>query len=259
MRPSSEIVYGLHPVLEMLRSGRRIGKLYLSLNKAEKEGEEIRTLARQQKISIALVHKEALSQLAGTANHQGVAAIIDAPSSQDLDDLLAVSKKRSSPPFFFLLDSVEDPRNLGAILRTAEAAGVHGVIIPKRRAAGLSPVVGKTSAGAMAHLPIARVTNISQAIDRLKKEQISIVGMDGTAKISYLETNFREAVAIVVGGEGSGIHHKILERCDQVVSLPMHGMVASLNVSVAAGIVAYEVLRQRGGMAVSKHTRPLGV
>jgi len=246
MRTESEVVYGLHPVLEMLRSGRRVGKLYLALHKAEKESEEIRLLARQQGISLALVHKEALAQIAGTTNHQGVAAIIATESYQDLDALLAVSAKRKEPPFFFLLDSVEDPRNLGAILRTAEAAGVHGVILPKRRAAGLSPVVGKTSAGAMAHLPIARVTNLSQTIDQLRKDQISIVGMDATAKISYLENDFREPVAIVVGGEGSGIHSKILEKCDRIVSLPMRGMVESLNVSVAVGIIAYEVLRQRG-------------
>ncbi|MBI3359302.1 MAG: 23S rRNA (guanosine(2251)-2'-O)-methyltransferase RlmB, partial [Nitrospirae bacterium] len=148
------------------------------------------------------------------------------------------------------LDSVEDPRNLGAILRTAEAAGVHGVILPKRRASGLSPVVGKTSAGATAHLPIARVTNLSQTIDQLKRDEIFIVGMDATAKSSYLENDYRGPVAIVVGGEGGGIHHKILERCDQTISLPMRGVIESLNVSVAVGIVAYEVLRQRnvGGL-----------
>ncbi len=257
MKTESEIVYGLHPVLEMLRSGRRIGKIYLSLQKSAKESEEIRLLARQQRVSIFSVHKDSLAKIAGTANHQGVAAIIATESYQDLDALIAVSEKRKEPPFFLLLDSVEDPRNLGAILRTAEAAGVHGVIIPKRRAAGLSPVVGKTSAGAMAHLPIARVTNLSQTLDQLKKDGILIVGMAATAKDSYLGNDsqgtypsqgsypFQSPVAIVVGGEGSGIHSKILERCDQVVSLPMRGMVESLNVSVAVGIILYEVLRQR--------------
>ncbi len=246
MRTESEIVYGLHPVLEMLRSGKPVGKIYLALHKADKENEEIRLLAHQQRVSLVTMHKDGLSKIAGTTKHQGVAAMISAESYQDLDALLVVSKKRKQPPFFFLLDSVEDPRNLGAILRTSEAAGVHGVILPKRRAAGLSPVVGKTSAGAMAHLPIARVTNLSQTIDQLKKDHISIVGMAATAKASYLESDFRCPVAIVVGGEGQGIHHKILEKCDQVVSLPMHGMVESLNVSVAVGIIAYEVLRQRG-------------
>ncbi len=245
MRHESEIVYGLHPVLEMLRSGRRIGKLYLALHKADRENEEIRLLARQQRVSVVSVHKEELSHIAGTAKHQGVAATVSPESYQDLDALLAVSKKRHEPPFFLLLDSVEDPRNLGAILRTSEAAGVHGVILPKRRAAGLSPVVGKTSAGAIAHIPIARVTNLSQTIDQLKKDQVLIVGMDATAKTSYLQSDFRGPVAIVVGGEGSGIHSKILEKCDQVISLPMRGVVESLNVSVAVGIVAYEVLRQR--------------
>lgn len=245
MRSGSEIVYGLHPVLEMLRSGRRVGKIFLALHQSEKENGEIRLLARQQRASVLSVHHTELSKIAGTTKHQGVAAVVSTESYQDLDALLVVSAKRQESPFFFLLDSVEDPRNLGAILRTAEAAGVHGVILPKRRAAGLSPVVGKTSAGAVAHLPIARVTNLSQTIDQLKKDGIFIVGMDATAKTSYLQNDFRRPVAIVVGGEGGGIHHKVSERCDQIVSLPMHGMVESLNVSVAVGIIAYEVLRQR--------------
>ena len=245
MRYASEIVYGLHPVLEMLRSGRSIGKLYLALHKSERENDEIRILARQQRVPLVSVHKEELTAITGTTKHQGVAAMVASELYQDLDALLAVSAKRQEPPFFFLLDSVEDPRNLGAILRTAEAAGVHGVILPKRRAAGLSPVVGKTSAGATAHLPIARVTNLSQTIDQLKKEEVVIVGMDATSKTSYLQSDFRGPVAIVVGGEGGGIHRKVLERCDQVISLPMRGVVESLNVSVAVGIVAYEVLRQR--------------
>jgi len=258
MRTESEIVYGLHPVLEMLRSGHRIGKIYLALHKSEKESEEIRLLARQKNISVVLVHKEELSKISGTSNHQGVAAIVATETYQDIDALFVISEKRKEPIFFFLLDSVEDPRNLGAILRTSEAAGVHGVVLPKRRAAGLSPVVGKTSAGAMAHLPIARVTNLAQTIDQLKKDQVFIVGMDATAKISYTESDFRGPVAIVVGGEGDGIHHKILERCDQIISIPMRGVVESLNVSVAVGIIAYEVLRQRGAPAPSGITALVG-
>ncbi|MEK7286564.1 MAG: 23S rRNA (guanosine(2251)-2'-O)-methyltransferase RlmB [Nitrospirota bacterium] len=246
MRPESDIVYGVHPVLEMLKSGRPVGKIYLSLSRSEKEGETIRLYAREKGIPLAAVSKEELSRMTATTRHQGAAAFVSTESYQDLNALLAVSVKRKEAPFFLLLDSVEDPRNLGAILRTAEAACVHGVILPKRRAASLSPVVGKTSAGAMAHLPITRVTNLSQTIDQLKKENISIVGMDATAKMSYLENDFQSPVAIVVGGEGGGIHQKILERCDAVVSLPMRGKVSSLNVSVAVGIVTYEVLRQRG-------------
>jgi len=245
MRHESELVYGLHPVLEMLRSGRRVGKIYLTLHKDMAENEQIRSLARQQRVSLVPVHKEELSRITGTTKHQGVAAMVSPESYQDIDSLLAVSAKRREPPFFFLLDSIEDPRNLGAILRTAEAAGAHGVILPKRRAAGLSPVVGKTSAGASAHLPIARVTNLSQTIDFLKKEGIFIVGMSADSKASYLQSDLQRPVAIVVGGEGGGIHNKILERCDQVVSLPMRGVVESLNVSVAVGIIAYELLRQR--------------
>ncbi|MEK7703028.1 MAG: 23S rRNA (guanosine(2251)-2'-O)-methyltransferase RlmB [Nitrospirota bacterium] len=245
MRSESDIVYGLHPVLEMIRAGRPIGKIYLALHKSEKESEVIRVYARQQGISLLLVNKDQIARIAGTTQHQGVAAVVASESYQDLDALIAVSIKRKESPFFLLLDGVEDPRNLGAILRTAEAAGVHGVVIPKRRSASLSPVVGKTSAGAMAHLPIARVTNLSQTIDQLKKDNISIVGMDAASKISYLQVDLQSPVAIVVGGEGGGIHQKVLERCDQVISLPMRGMVSSLNVSVAVGIMAYEVLRQR--------------
>jgi 23S rRNA (guanosine2251-2'-O)-methyltransferase len=162
-----------------------------------------------------------------------------------LASLFEIAEKRGEPPFFILIDSVEDPRNLGAILRTAESAGVHGVIIPKRRAAGLSPVVSKTAAGATAHLAIARVVNLSQTIDALKKEWVNIVGMDAKSPNTYLQCDFRTPVAIVIGGEGKGIQSKIVKRCDQVVSLPMRGIVESLNVSVAAGIMAYEVLRQR--------------
>jgi 23S rRNA (guanosine2251-2'-O)-methyltransferase len=254
MRPESGIVYGLHPVLEMLKSGRPIGKIYLAISRSERESEEIRLHARQLGVSVVAVHKEELSKITGTTKHQGVAAIVSTESHHDLAELLAVSVKRQEPPFFFVVDSVEDPRNLGAILRTSEAAGVHGVILPKRRAAGLSPIVGKTSAGAMAHLPIARVTNLSQTIDRLKEDGILIVGMAAQSKTSYLQNDFKSPVAIVVGGEGGGIHQKILEKCDQVVSLPMRGLVSSLNVSVAVGIIAYEVLRQRGGDRVPRRS-----
>ena len=239
------IIYGIHPVLETLRSGQGVSMIYLSIYRGEKEAVEIETHARQQQISLIRARKEELDRIAGTSHHQGVVAMIPPQADQDIASLFAVSEKRGEPPFFILIDSVEDPRNLGAILRTAESAGVHGVIIPKRRAAGLSGVVSKTAAGATAHLAIARVTNLSQTIDQLKKEFVNIIGMDAKAPISYLQCDFKTPVAIIVGGEGTGIHANIMRRCDQLVSLPMRGVVESLNVSVAAGIIAYEVLRQR--------------
>ena len=245
MKPEEEILYGVHPVLEMLRSHRIVTRVYLSVNRGEKEAVEIEAHTRQQKIALIRVRKEELDRMAGTTHHQGVVALVAREADHDLSSLFSVAEKRGEPPFFILIDSVEDPRNLGAILRTAESAGVHGVIIPKRRAAGLSPVVSKTAAGATAHLPIVRVTNLSQTIDALKKEWVNIVGMDANSPNSYLQFDFKTPVAILVGGEGKGLHPKIMKRCDQIVSLPMRGVVESLNVSVATGIVAYEVLRQR--------------
>jgi 23S rRNA (guanosine2251-2'-O)-methyltransferase len=245
MSREEAVLYGIHPVLETLRSGLPVSKIYLALHRDDSAGGEIFALARQRKISLLMVHKEELNRIAGTTKHQGVVAWVPPKSDHDLDSLLSISSERAEPPFFLLVDSVEDPRNLGAILRTAESAGVHGVIIPKRRAAGLSPVVSKTSAGATAHLPLARVTNLSQTIDQLKKELVWVVGLDASASASYLECDFQKPVAIIVGGEEAGIHQKILERCDEIVSLPMRGIVESLNVSVAAGIVIYEALRQR--------------
>ncbi len=249
MSRAEEIVYGVHPVLEILQSDRAVLKIYLALHRGEREAETIRLLAQQKKVPLAIVHREELNRIAGTIKHQGVLAMVSAESYHDVDALLSVAAKRREVPFLLLLDGVEDPRNLGAILRTAEAAGVHGVILPKRRAAGLSPVVAKTSAGAVAHLPIARVTNLSQTIDQLQKGEWGrtgmVIGMDANAPVSYTEADFRGPVVIVAGSEGAGMHSKIMARCDRVVSLPMSGVIASLNVSVAVGVIVYEVLRQR--------------
>jgi 23S rRNA (guanosine2251-2'-O)-methyltransferase len=240
-----QLLYGIHPVLEQLRSGRPVSSIYLALKRGDQDAEEICYLATHQKITLKRVHHVELDRIAGTTKHQGVAAMAVCTPCPDLESLLAISAQRGEPPFLFLLDSVEDPRNVGAIIRTAEAAGAHGLILPKRRASGLSPVVAKTSAGAISHLPIVRVTNLSQTIDQLKKESTWVVGLDVRGMTPYLQSDFQDGVAIVVGSEGEGIHRKILERCDQVVSLPMRGVVQSLNVSVAVGIIAYEVLRQR--------------
>ena len=242
---SEQIVYGIHPILEMLHSGRAISRLYVALQRDDATAGQIAILAKQQRIALQLVHKEALSRMTGTTKHQGVAAMIAPKKYHDLAELLSIAEVRKEPPFLLLLDCVEDPRNLGAIFRVAEGAGVHGVIFPKQRAAGLSPAVSKASAGADAHLPLAHVTNLGQAIDQLKKEAILIVGLCADAPQSYWQADFTGGIAIVAGGEENGMHQKIRERCDQMVALPMRGIIESLNVSVAVGIVAYEVLRQR--------------
>lgn len=246
MSPGESIIYGVNPVLESLRAeGGNLNKIYLLANRSGKEIDEIRTLARRRHATLLNAEREALDRMARTSKHQGVVAFLASQRYRDLDELLALSRKRNEPAFLFVLDEVEDPRNLGAIIRTADAVGAHGVIIPERRAAGLTGVVSKASAGALAHFPVARVVNVSATIDRLKKENIWVIGVEAGGETSYLDYDFKSPVAVVVGGEGKGVHRKILERCDQVVSLPMRGHVSSLNVSVAVGVVAYEILRQR--------------
>ena len=256
-----ETIYGLHPVREALLAavsqGRRktgetrmpplqrtggIEKIYLA--RSGREAEDLLGLARQLRIPVTRISPVALTRLVGTQKHQGVAAIRPIQITEDLDSLLA--RCQGPPAFLFVLDGIEDPRNLGAILRTADAVGATGAIIPEHRAARLTGVVEKTAAGATAHLPIARVANISAAIDQIKAANIWTVGLDAAAKMSYLDYDFRAPVALVLGAEGGGLHPKVKAHCDILISLPMRGHVASLNVSVAAAVVAYEVLRQRG-------------
>ncbi|MFQ5597989.1 MAG: 23S rRNA (guanosine(2251)-2'-O)-methyltransferase RlmB [Nitrospiria bacterium] len=246
MSQGASVIYGFNPVREsLLAEGSRFDKIYLLSNKRGKPVEELRLLAKRRRIPLMTAPGDALNRMAGTAKHQGVVAIVSAKDYRDIDDLLEAAQRGPHPPFLFLIDGVEDPRNLGAILRTVDAAGSNGVVIPSRRAVGLTPVVSKTSAGALAHLPVARASNLSSVLDRLKKEGIWAVGLDMSGKKSYTAHDFSLPVAIVVGGEGKGIRRSVLEKCDEIVSLPMMGHVASLNVAVAVGILSYEVLRQR--------------
>ncbi len=247
-RPSGEgeeaVIYGINPVLEALRA-KRLNKVFLAPGRGGQEVDEIRSQARQQRTTLQTVARDVLDRMAKTAKHQGVVGLLSSQSYSDLDEILESVRRSGEPPFLYILDEIEDPRNLGAIIRTADAVGAHGVIIPERRAAGLTGVVSKTSAGALVHVPVARVVNISATIDRLKKENIWTVGIEAGAPTSYLDYDFADPVAIVVGAEGKGVHQKVLEHCDQIVSLPMRGHVSSLNVSVAVGVISYEVLRQR--------------
>lgn len=239
---AEEWIIGKNPVMEALKSGRSINKVLISdqLNQAQK----IQKSAKLNGIIVQKVPKQKIDQLVD-GNHQGVAASVAAYSYSDLDDLFAVAEKRSEHPFFIILDEIEDPHNLGSILRTADAAGVHGVIIPKRRSVGLTATVAKTSAGAIEYIPVARVTNIANTIEDLKEKRVWVVGTEAEGSEDYRELDGAMPLALVIGNEGKGISRLVKEKCDWTVRLSMKGRVSSLNASVAAGLLMYEVYRKR--------------
>lgn len=242
MPEKENMIIGRNPVREALRSGQPIDTVYLSGNGGSLK--EIRELAVQAGAVIKTANEQKLSQLAEGGVHQGVVAFGACASYATLEDLLAVSEKKGTKPFLIICDEIEDPHNLGAIIRTAETAGADGVIIPKRRSAMLTPTVYKTSAGAASWLPVARVSNLAAAIDKLKQNGVWIYGTDMNGEL-YTQTSFDGAVALVIGSEGFGMSRLIREKCDFLVKLPMMGKITSLNASVAAGIFMYEIVRQR--------------
>ncbi|WP_295216816.1 23S rRNA (guanosine(2251)-2'-O)-methyltransferase RlmB [Ruminococcus sp.] len=238
----NERIAGRNPVLEALRSGAAVDTIYVS---QESGGlQEIISLAKDRGIPVKMVTDAKLSQLTGGAVHQGVAAEGACGQYVSLEELLQNAADRGEPPLLVLCDGIQDPHNLGAIIRTAEAAGAHGVIIPKRRSASLTLTVGKTSAGAASWLPVARVSNLVAAMETLKEHGVWIYGTDA-AGTSYTETDFTGGTAFVIGSEGFGMSRLVSETCDGMLSLPMRGKVNSLNASVAAGIFLYEAVRQR--------------
>lgn len=238
-------IYGRHPVLEALRSERSVEKVLLAENISKNSVREIVELAKAEKVPYQWVPRVRIDQLTEGQNHQGVAAQVAPYKYASLDTLFKRAEQKQEHPFFLLLDGIEDPHNLGSILRSADAAGAHGVVIPKRRATGVTSVVAKTSAGAAQHVPVVRVTNLNRVADELKERGIWLVGSDGSADRSYTEVDYSMPVALVIGNEGSGIHSLLKKKCDFLVKLPMKGKVTSLNASVAAGILMYEVLRSR--------------
>lgn len=242
MPEKENMIIGRNPVREALRSGQPIDTVYLSGTGGSLR--EIRELAAQAGAVIKTVNEQKLAQLAEGGVHQGVVAFGACASYVSVEDLLEISRKKGTKPFLIICDEIEDPHNLGAIIRTAETAGADGVIIPKRRSAMLTPTVYKTSAGAASWLPVARVANLASAIDKLKKEGVWIYGTDMQGEL-YTETAFDGAAALVIGSEGFGMSRLIKEKCDFLVKLPMMGKITSLNASVAAGIFMYEVVRQR--------------
>ena len=231
-------------VLEAFRSGKTIDKLFVLDGCQDGPVKSIIREAKKTDTIINFVDKERLDRLAGTGHHQGVVAQAAAYEYAEVEDILKAAKDKGEAPFIFILDEIEDPHNLGAIIRTANQAGAHGVIIPKRRAVGLTATVAKTSAGAINYTPVAKVTNISKTIEDLKKQGMWFVcaDMDGT---TMYDLNLTGPIGLVIGNEGSGVGRLVKEKCDFVASIPMKGDIDSLNASVAAGVLAYEIVRQR--------------
>lgn len=239
-----DIIAGRNPVTEALRSGRPIECLYIAKGELSGSVKVIAALAKERKIPVKETDRKKLDHMTGNSAHQGVAAAVPIKEYSSVDDIFELAKSRGEPPFIVVLDGIEDPHNLGAIIRTAECAGAHGVIIPKRRSASLSYTVGKASAGAYEYVPVARVTNIAAALDELKERGCWVYGadMDG---VTYCSCDLRGASALVIGSEGRGLGRLVKEKCDAVLSLPMKGRINSLNASVAAGVLMYEFSRQR--------------
>lgn len=244
MRYKEFTIEGRNAVLEAFRSGKTIDKLFVLDGCQDGPVKSIIREAKKTDTIINFVDKERLDRLAGTGHHQGVVAQAAAYEYAEVEDILKAAKDRGEAPFIFILDEIEDPHNLGAIIRTANQAGAHGVIIPKRRAVGLTATVAKTSAGAINYTPVAKVTNISKTIEDLKKQGMWFVcaDMDGT---TMYDLNLTGPIGLVIGNEGSGVGRLVKEKCDLVASIPMKGDIDSLNASVAAGVLAYEIVRQR--------------
>ena len=242
----SLVIEGRNAVLEALRSGKPMDKLYV-LDGCQ-DG-QIRTIVREAKkhdVILQFVTRERLNQLSETGKHQGVIAHAAAYEYAQVEDMLELAKSRGEDPFIFLLDNIEDPHNLGAIIRTANLAGAHGVIIPKRRAVGLTATVARTSAGALNYTPVARVTNLKKTVEDLKKQGLWFVCADMDGTVMY-DLDLKGPIGLVIGNEGEGVSRLMKENCDFVAGIPMKGDIDSLNASVAAGVLAYEIVRQRLG------------
>ena len=244
MRYEELTIEGRNAVLEAFRAGKPIDKLFVLDGCQDGPIRSITREARKHDTIINYVPKERLDQLSETGKHQGVIAFAAAYEYAQVDDILALAQEKGEAPFLFLLDNIEDPHNLGAIIRTANLAGAHGVLIPKRRAAGLTATVAKTSAGALNYTPVAKVTNLGQTIEELKKKGMWFVCADMDGEIMY-RLDLKGPIGLVIGNEGEGVSRLVKEKCDFTASIPMKGDIDSLNASVAAGVLAYEIVRQR--------------
>ena len=239
------INYGVNPVTEALKArGRAFEWVGVAKERHDLRLQRLIEECRKIGVPVRFVQRTELDRMAGSGSHQGVVAVTSSKQYIDLEDL--VESRRGEYALIVVLDGVEDPHNLGAVLRTADAAGADGVVIPERRAAGVTGTVAKASAGASEHLPVARVTNIARTVDELKQRNVWVIGLDERANQTYDELDYKMDCALVLGAEGKGLHDLVKKKCDFLISIPMLGKVSSLNVSVAAGIVLYEVVRQRG-------------
>lgn len=238
-------VEGRNAVIELLKSDKTINKIMIA--KGEKQGSiyEIIKIAKEKRIVITEVDKAKLDTISETKHHQGVIAFASPIEYKTLDDILEIAKSKNEDPFILIADEIEDPHNLGALIRTAEIAGCHGLVIPKRRSALVTEVVTKVSCGATEYLPIARVNNINEAVRDLKENGVWVVGTDGSADKLYYEQDFRGPIAIIIGSEGRGMNKLTMKICDFLVKIPMFGHITSLNASVSGGIVLFEAVKQR--------------
>jgi 23S rRNA (guanosine2251-2'-O)-methyltransferase len=242
---NSEFIIGRNPVMEALRSGREINQIMIGEGSQKGSLGKLVQMAKESNVLIKHVPKRKLDQLTDNANHQGVVATVAAYEYSEMDDLFKLAEEKNELPFFIILDEIEDPHNLGSIMRTADAVGAHGIIIPKRRAVGLTAAVAKSSTGAIEYIPVVRVTNIARTMEELKERGLWFVGTDADGTHDYREVKYDMGVGLVIGSEGKGMSRLVKEKCDFVVSLPMVGSVTSLNASVAAGLLLYEVFRGR--------------
>ena len=244
MRYEELTIEGRNAVMEAFKSGKTIDKLFVLKGCQDGPINSILREARKYDTIVSYVAKERLDQLSETGKHQGVIAYAAAYEYAEVEDILKLAEEKGEPPFIFLLDNIEDPHNLGAIIRTANLAGAHGVIIPKRRAVGLTATVAKTSAGALNYTPVAKVTNLGATIEELKEKGLWFVCADMGGTTMY-DLNLKGAIGLVIGNEGEGVSRLVREKCDYIASIPMKGDIDSLNASVAAGVLAYEIVRQR--------------
>ena len=239
-------IEGRNAVLELLETGKDINKIFIANGEKHGSINKIISIAKERKVVIVEVDRAKLNQMSMSDNHQGVIAIVPPFDYCEVEDIVEEAKKKGEKAFILILDGIEDPHNLGSIIRTAETAGVHGIIIPKRRAATVNSTVYKVSAGAVEHMKIARVNNLNETIKYLKENDIWVCGTDMDARNYYYKEKFDASIAIVIGSEGFGMSRLVKENCDFLVKIPMKGKITSLNASVSAGIVMYEVVKQRG-------------
>jgi 23S rRNA (guanosine2251-2'-O)-methyltransferase len=252
-----EVLYGLHPVEEAVRSGsRRLDSVILSRERGDAKLERLAELCRSAGIRVSLEPRDQLTRISRTDAHQGVVALVRERAFLTIEDLLAAQPQSGDHRFFLALDGVEDPHNLGALIRTADGAGVDGVILPERRSAPVTATVAKTSAGASEHVRIARVTNLVRSLEQMKKANVWVLGLDERGTPDYTDFDFRTDCVLVLGREGAGLHDLVKKTCDHLLRIPMAGAVSSLNVSVAGAVVMYEALRQRRQPAAPKPTSP---